>query len=91
MSLNFFPVQHVLKDKRVLAFVQKQAAEEGDESSTSQWDLDNTYVGYRMLPSYLSYKTTIVYDQDYMSDIYISHTHAGAQIDTISSTSGCGF
>ena len=54
MSLNFFPVQHVLKDKRVLAFVQKQAAEEGDESSTSQWDLDNTYVGYCMLPSYLS-------------------------------------
>ena len=37
-------VQHVLKDKRVLALVQRQAAEDGGETSSDQWDLDNTYV-----------------------------------------------
>ena len=38
-------MQHVLKDKRVLAFAQKHAAEEeGDEISTNEWDLENAYV-----------------------------------------------
>ena len=38
-------MQHVLKDKRVLAFAQKHAAEEeGDEISMDEWDLENAYV-----------------------------------------------
>ena len=46
-------MQHVLKDKRVLAFAQKHAAvEEGDEISTDEWDLANAFVSTCKLHSH---------------------------------------
>ena len=45
ITVVFISVQHVLKDRRVLALVQRQAAEEeGSDPPTDQLDLDNAYV-----------------------------------------------
>ena len=39
------PIQHVLKDKRVLALIQKRAAEEEGREVSEEWDEDIvTYV-----------------------------------------------